>query len=105
MEGHTLVTTQRHAATLLDLSVEEEAALGVAVARTGRAIRAAFDPDGILVQQNNGEAAYQTVPHVHFHVIPMRRGSPFPPDHTVEITPTTERVALARRLRERWDVV
>jgi hypothetical protein len=50
MAGHTLVTTRRHVATIFDLTPDEEAALGRAVARAARAIRAAFDPDGVLVQ-------------------------------------------------------
>lgn len=49
------------------------------VARAARMLRAALDPDGLLIQQDNGIAAFQTVPHVHFHVIPKRADVPFPP--------------------------
>ncbi|MBA3308560.1 MAG: HIT domain-containing protein, partial [Nocardioidaceae bacterium] len=70
MEGHTLVVNRRHVETIFDLSREEEAALAHAVARAARAVRRAFEPDGILVEQRNGVAAGQTVPHVHAHVIP-----------------------------------
>jgi histidine triad (HIT) family protein len=102
MAGHTLVTTRRHVETIFDLTPEEEAALGRAVARAARAVRAAFDPDGVLVQQHNGAAAFQTVPHIHFHVIPKRQGVPFPPAEEVPVTPSEERAEIARRLREHW---
>ena len=76
--------------------------MGQAVVRTARAIRAAFDPDGVLVQQHNGVAAFQTVPHFHVHVIPKRDSTPFPPLEQVPITAYDERVEIARRLKEHW---
>ena len=35
-----------------------------------RALDAAFHPDGITVLQANKPAGWQTVPHVHLHVLP-----------------------------------
>lgn len=105
MEGHTLVTTRRHVETIFDLTPEEEVAIGRAVARAARAVRSAFDPDGVLIQQHNGVAAFQTVPHVHVHVIPKRHGVPFPPVEDVPVTPAAERADIARRLREYWERV
>ncbi|HET6909265.1 MAG TPA: HIT domain-containing protein [Mycobacteriales bacterium] len=101
MPGHTLVTTRRHAETIFDLSAAEAAALAVTVVQTARAIRAALDPPGLLVQQNNGLAAFQTVPHVHFHVIPKIVG-PFPPAEVATITRHEERVAVANLIRAHW---
>lgn len=103
MKGHTLVVIRRHVETIFDLSREEECALGHAVARTARAVRAAFDPDGILLEQRNGVAAGQTVPHVHVHVIPRRAGVPFPPESRIEVTPPDERAELAKKLHCEWD--
>jgi histidine triad (HIT) family protein len=102
MPGHTLVTTRRHVETICDLTPGEEAALGHGVARAARMLRAALDPDGLLIQQNNGVAAFQTVPHVHFHVIPKRADTPFPPHEQVPVIPAAERMRLARRLRQHW---
>ena len=101
MPGHLLVTTRRHAETICDVTPEEEAALGRVVADAVRALRAAFDPPGVLVQQNNGLAAFQTVPHVHFHVVPKRVG-PFPPSSPVEIVPPAERMEQAEVIRRHW---
>jgi histidine triad (HIT) family protein len=65
MEGHTLVSTNRHVETIFDLTPQEEVAIARAVARAARTVRAAFDPDGVLIQQHNGVAAFQTIPHFH----------------------------------------
>jgi diadenosine tetraphosphate (Ap4A) HIT family hydrolase len=73
-EGHALVVTRRHVATWFDASPEEQAALmrGVEIARAE--IEKARKPDGYNVGFNAGEAAGQTVFHLHVHVIPRFRG-------------------------------
>jgi histidine triad (HIT) family protein len=47
-----------------------------ATQRVGRAIVSALKPDGLTVMQFNGEAAGQTIFHLHFHLIPRWRGAP-----------------------------
>ena len=73
-EGHALVITREPAETLLDLSPEGAAACIRTTQRVAAAVKRAFDVPGILVTQVNGAAAGQTVPHVHFHIIPRRPG-------------------------------
>lgn len=102
MDGHVLVLPKRHVETILDLSADQAALLGQAVSRVARAVAAAFDPEAILVQQHNGAGAFQTVPHVHFHVIPKAADAPFPPLAEVPIVPSEERAVLAQRVREAW---
>jgi len=102
MDGHTLVIPKRHVETIFDLTGEEEAALGHAVAGVARALRSAPDPDGVLIQQHNGVAAFQTVRHIHFHVIPKRADAPFPPTEEAEVVPYERRVALAKTIRAHW---
>ncbi len=101
MPGHLLVATRRHVETIFDLTPEEEAALAYAVTAAARAVRAAFDPAGVLVQQHNGVAAFQTVPHVHFHVVPKTAG-PFPPAEPARVVPFEERVRQAELIRRHW---
>ena len=69
-----------------------------AVTRASRALQAVLQPAGLTIQQRNGVAAEQAVPHVHFHVVPRTAGIPFPPVELVHPTPYPERQALADRL-------
>ena len=73
--GQCLVLPIRHAPTLLDLMAEEDAAIMAAARRLAKAMVTAFDPDGILLYQNNGVGSAQEVPHFHLHVVPRRPGS------------------------------
>jgi histidine triad (HIT) family protein len=69
-EGHTLVIPKEPAVTLDALSDEAAAAVGRALPRICRAVRAATGCSDFNVLQNNGAAAHQAVGHVHFHIIP-----------------------------------
>lgn len=68
--GHVLVALKRPAETILDLTDEEAAALFRTTARVARAVQAAFQPEGITILQANKPAGWQTVPHIHLHVLP-----------------------------------
>jgi histidine triad (HIT) family protein len=72
--GHALVITREPAATLMDLSPEGAAACIRTTRLISVAVKRALDVPGITIVQTNGAAAGQTVPHVHFHVIPRRTG-------------------------------
>lgn len=72
--GHVLVATKRHAATLLDLTADEAAAVMQTAQRMARAQQAAFAPDGITLLQANGAAGGQTVGHFHVHVVARHTG-------------------------------
>lgn len=69
--GHVLVVPKEPAATLDALSEESAAAVGRVLPRIARAVMAATGTRDYNVLQNNGAAAHQAVPHVHFHVIPQ----------------------------------
>lgn len=75
-DGHSLVITREPAETLFDLSAEGAAACIRTVQLVAAAVKRAFDVPGIMITQVNGTAAGQTVPHVHFHIIPRRPGEP-----------------------------
>ena len=68
--GHVLVASKRHAATLLDLSADEAAAVMRTAHRVAQAISATFDPPGLTLLQANGKEGDQTVFHFHMHVVP-----------------------------------
>ena len=69
-KGHTLVIPKAHTTGLLDT---DEATLAMLIARVKKVaahLKTALPCDGFNVLQNNGEAAGQTVPHIHFHIVP-----------------------------------
>ncbi len=68
--GHVLVVPRESRATLGELSDDSAAAIGRALPRICRAVAAAAGTPHCNVLQNNGAPAGQSVPHVHFHVIP-----------------------------------
>ena len=68
--GHVLVATKRHAATLLDITPEEAAAVMQTAQHVARAVQAVFNPPGLTLLQANGREGDQTVFHFHMHVVP-----------------------------------
>ncbi len=68
--GHCLVVTKAHAATIFDADPVDLQAVIAAVKKVATAVRSAMRADGVNVVQANGAAAFQSVPHLHFHVIP-----------------------------------
>lgn len=76
-KGHCLVISKTsRARNLLDVEPEVLNTLMAAVQKLTRAVRAALNPDGIVVTQFNGAPAGQTIFHLHFHIIPRWEGTP-----------------------------
>ena len=69
-KGHTLVIPKSHSDNLLSVEPDTAAKALKVISKTANAIKEALGCDGINVVQNNGEAAGQTVMHLHFHIIP-----------------------------------
>lgn len=72
--GHTLIVPRRHVATWFDATPDEQRAMFAAIAELRRQLDDELRPDGYNVGFNAGEAAGQTVMHLHMHVIPRFRG-------------------------------
>ena len=66
--SHLIVFPVAHHATLLDLPDRLANPLMIALRTAATAIASADSAEGIAVWQNNGEAAAQKIPHLHFHV-------------------------------------
>lgn len=69
-EGHTLVIPKSPAVTLLDLDPQAAAYTIQIVQKIAKAMEKALSVKGIVLMQLSGAPAGQTVPHVHFHLIP-----------------------------------
>lgn len=72
--GHALLVTRRHVPTWFDATPAEQQALTAAVALARREIERRHQPQGYNVGFNAGEAAGQSVFHLHVHVIPRYQG-------------------------------
>lgn len=70
--GHILLIPQTHAETLTDLPEELVAPLFRNVRFLARAVESAMEAEGIFVGINNKVS--QSVPHLHIHIVPRRRG-------------------------------
>ncbi|MCA9541300.1 MAG: DEAD/DEAH box helicase family protein, partial [Myxococcales bacterium] len=71
--GHTLIMPTRHVATWFDATTDEQAAMMALAAEVKADLDARCAPDGYNLGLNVGEAAGQTVMHLHLHVIPRYR--------------------------------
>ena len=96
-KGHVLVIPKLHSQGLLDTDDETLSAVVVRVKRIAAHVKEVLGCDGFHVLQNNGEAAGQTVRHVHFHIVPRWTGDPLNfVNHKGDMD---ELAALAERLR------
>jgi len=72
--GHTLVVPKRHMPTYFDASEDEILAIGKAVQICKEFLDNEFNPDAYNIGINNGEAAGQSIKHLHVHIIPRYKG-------------------------------
>ena len=100
LPGHILVIPKEAAVTIFELSEASLAACMATSKKMGVALQQAMDVDGVSVFQLNGSSAGQTVPHVHFHLLP---GALFNAKalkgHAAEMGDMDELNAIAERIR------
>ena len=95
--GHVLVISKTsQARNILDMSPADLTQVMLVAKRVASAERIALGADGLIVQQNNGAAAGQTVFHLHVHVIPCWNGKP--PRFARDKNGQLDRKALAARI-------
>lgn len=73
-DGHTLVIPKEAAETIHDISPEGAAATIRTTQKVAAAVKKAFAAPGIMLVQLNGAEAGQSVPHLHFHILPRAHG-------------------------------
>ncbi|MEO6794629.1 MAG: HIT family protein [Mycobacterium sp.] len=73
--GHTLVVPKLHTVDLTDTAATTLAGMLAVGQRIGRAARASgLHADGNNLVINDGRAAFQSVFHIHLHVMPRHNG-------------------------------
>jgi diadenosine tetraphosphate (Ap4A) HIT family hydrolase len=73
-KGHVLVIPKRHFACYFDLTSDEVLAVHELIMEVKALLDTEFKPDGYNIGVNIGEAAGQTIFHLHIHVIPRYTG-------------------------------
>ncbi len=73
-DGHTLVIPKEPAENIFELSPEGAAAMIKTTQIVAKAVKKGLDAPGIMLFQLNGKPAGQSVPHVHFHIVPRNSG-------------------------------
>ncbi len=69
-KGHVIILPKYHAPNILELPDDITAKAFVLAKKIATILTKVLDCDGVNILQNNGEAAGQTVFHLHIHVIP-----------------------------------
>ena len=69
-KGHAIILPKNHAANLYELPDEDASKIMVVAKKVATALKNVLHCDGMNILQNNGEAAGQTVFHLHVHLIP-----------------------------------
>lgn len=73
--GHLMVVPVRHVGDLEELTPAEAAELWATTTQAVRALKAAYQPEGVNIGINLGRAAGAGVPgHLHVHVVPRWNG-------------------------------
>lgn len=73
-EGHCLIIPKRHVGSIDELDDMELKDLYTVLHQTKILLIETYLPDGFNIGINEGEAAGQTVPHLHIHLIPRYEG-------------------------------
>jgi len=73
-DGHTLVIPKAPARNMLDADPDSLKRVVVTVQKLAKAVKAAFQADGVAVYQFNEAASGQSVFHLHFHIVPRFEG-------------------------------
>jgi histidine triad (HIT) family protein len=97
--GHALVIPRKHSADLLEAEAEDLDATARAAQRLARRMKDVLGADGVNVLSASGAAAWQTVFHLHLHVIPRFEDDPLKLPWVPEAGDPDEIAAMAKKLR------
>lgn len=75
--GHTLIIPRMHVPNFWDLDEKLAHELTDASLMVGRAVGTVLSPDGLNLITSAGEAAEQTIFHLHLHIVPRWVGDKF----------------------------
>ena len=86
-KGHAILLVKQHVANIFELDSVVAGKIFSVVPKVATALKEELGCDGMNILQNNGEAAGQTVFHLHIHFIPRWN------DDTIQIKWATKEYA------------
>lgn len=98
VDGHTLVIPKVEAETLFELPDEYATACLQTLKKVGNALKKAFNTEGIVMFQLSGAEAGQTIPHLHFHLLPSSLGVMRSSSHATTMADTEKLQKFADRI-------
>lgn len=96
--GHILLVPTTHLRDIWELDERTASLLAEATLQVAHAIRKGLAPDGLNIIQSNGEAATQTVEHLHVHLVPRWVGDAMGPIWPTRTTWSAESMDRAMRM-------
>jgi histidine triad (HIT) family protein len=101
--GHTLIIPKAHYATLLLTPPELAAEIARRLPAIAQAVLAATNTKACHILINSGPEAQQSVPHLHYHILPRQSGDSFHiPWHAGKLDPAAAQ-ALAQAITRQLD--
>jgi histidine triad (HIT) family protein len=97
--GHAVVIPRKHAENLFEIEDGELEHVALAAKRVATAMRDRLGCDGVNLLQSNGAAAWQTIFHLHFHVIPRYEDDPLELPTRPKPASPEELAEVAREIR------
>ncbi len=101
-DGHVLVIPKVACRNVFDAPPDALKAVALTTQKLARAVKAAFDADGVTIQQFNEAAGGQVVFHMHVHVMPRHEGVALRP-HTGSMEKLHVLMANADKIRDALD--
>lgn len=97
-DGHVLVIPKAACRNVFDAPPDALKAVALTTQTLARAVKSAFDADGVTIQQFNEAAGGQVVFHLHVHVMPRHDGVALRP-HTGAMEKPEVLAAHAEKIR------
>ncbi len=72
--GHVLVVPKNHFANLEKADGKTICQIMKTVKKIGKALKDGLKVEGYNITENNDPVAGQIIPHLHFHIIPRKKG-------------------------------
>ncbi len=69
-KGHTLIVPKKHFKNMEEITEDELGKLMNGVKNVGKIIKDKMQIEGYNIMENNDPVSGQTIPHIHWHIIP-----------------------------------